>query len=274
MDHRGRSQGFLIAVEPGERAGFGADATLVFSAFASSAANSLATAHDVERDRLSRSVEATEQERRRWALELHDETLQELGALKVLAESALSRADAEQMRESLLSATAQLEQTITGLESLINELRPASLDELGTEAAIETLVERLRARSDLEIECTVDLAHERGDEPTRHTPRLESTIYRIVQEALNNATKHSGASKVTVGISEGPDAVEVVVEDDGKGFDPETAGADRFGLHSMRERIELLDGSLQIDSAPGSGTRVVARLPVERRGSPSAPELD
>ena len=98
MDHRGRSQGFLIAVEPGERAGFDADATLVFSAFASSAANSLATAQDVERDRLSRSVEAAEQERRRWAMELHDETLQELGALKVLAESALSRADPEQMR--------------------------------------------------------------------------------------------------------------------------------------------------------------------------------
>jgi signal transduction histidine kinase len=171
------------------------------------------------------------------------------------------------MRESLISAAAQLEQAIAGLESLINELRPASLDELGTGAAVETLVERMRARSDLEIGCTVDLAYERGDEPTRHTPRLESTVYRIVQEALNNATKHSGASNVTVAISESPETVEVVVEDDGKGFDPETAGTDRFGLHIMRERIELLDGTLQLDSTPGSGTRVHARLPVERVSS-------
>ena len=264
MDYRGRSQGFLIAVDPGERSGFDADATLVFSAFAGSAANSLATAQDVERDRMNRAIEAAEQERRRWAMELHDETLQELGALKVIAESALSRADPDEMRESLTGATAQLERTIIGLESLINELRPASLDELGIAAAIETLVERMQARADLAIECSVDLAHERGDEPSRHSPRLESALYRIVQEALNNAAKHSQASKVTVTITEGPDTVDVVVADDGKGFDPETSGADRFGLHGMRERIELLDGSLRIDSAPGSGTRIEASLPLER----------
>ena len=265
LGQRGVSQGYLIAIDPLGRDDFSPEDELAFSSFAGGAATSLSTAQEVERDRRRRTIEATEQERRRWAMELHDETLQDLGALKVIAEGALARSDPAQIREAVTKASAQLEETIAGLESLISELRPASLDELGVAAALETLVARVGERTTIEVEADVDLAFERGDEPTRHTPRLEATIYRIAQEALNNAAKHAGGSRVTIAVKERDDLVVLTIEDDGGGFDPATAGDDRFGLHGMRERVELLNGELEIDSAPDRGTRVLARLPVERR---------
>jgi signal transduction histidine kinase len=267
LGHRGQTHGYLVALDPLEREDFTAEDELAFGSFADSAATSLSTAQDVERDRLQRAIEATEQERRRWAMELHDETLQDLGALKVIAEGALTRSDPAEIREAVSKVTGQLEQTIAGLESLISELRPASLDELGTEAALETLVARVAGRTRIVIETDVDLAFERGVEATRHTPLLEATMYRIVQEALNNAAKHSGGSKVAISVRESEDVIEITVEDDGDGFDPASAGDDRFGLHGMRERTELLNGELEIDSRRGQGTRVSARLPVERRES-------
>jgi signal transduction histidine kinase len=264
MEHRGHSQGFLVALDAAGRLDFGPDDELVFTSFASSAANSLGIARDVERDRLRLSIEASEQERRRWAMELHDETLQELGALKVMQEGALGRGDPETMRKSLTSASSQLERTIASLESLINELRPAALDELGIAAAIETLVDRVSARGEIAGEVRVDLAHERGEEPTRLSPQIEATIYRVVQEALNNTVKHAEASCARVTITEATGSIAVVVEDDGKGFTPGSGHADRFGLHGMRERVGLVDGEFEVVSAPGAGTRVEAHLPARR----------
>jgi signal transduction histidine kinase len=265
LGQRGQTQGYLIALDPLEREDFSVEDELALGSFASSAATSLSTAHDVERDRLRRTIEAAEQERRRWAMELHDETLQDLGALKVIAEGALSRSDPAEIREAVGKATAQLEHTIAGLESLITELRPASLDELGPAAAIETLVARVEERSGIVAETSVDLAFERGDEPSRHTPRLEATLYRVVQEALNNAAKHSGGKRVSIDVREENGLVAATIEDDGSGFDPSAVGNDRFGLLGMRERIDLLAGELEIDSAADRGTRVSVRLPVERR---------
>jgi signal transduction histidine kinase len=265
LGQRGQTQGYLTALDPLEREDFSVEDELALGSFASSAATSLSTAHDVERDRLRRTIEAAEQERRRWAMELHDETLQDLGALKVIAEGALSRSDPAEIREAVGKATAQLEHTIAGLESLITELRPASLDELGPAAAIETLVARVEERSGIVAETSVDLAFERGDEPSRHTPRLEATLYRVVQEALNNAAKHSGGKRVSIDVREENGLVAATIEDDGSGFDPSAVGNDRFGLLGMRERIDLLAGELEIDSAADRGTRVSVRLPVERR---------
>ena len=264
MTHRGRSQGFLLVLDPVGRDDFNADDELLFDSFASSASNSLAAARDAERDRVRLSIEASEQERRRWAMELHDETLQDLGALKVMQEVALTRGDPETMRRSLSSASSQLEQTIASLESLITDLRPASLDDLGIGAALESLVERVSNRGGLEAETRFDLAFERGDESTRLNPQLEVTIYQIVQEALNNAVKHANGSKATVSIAEAEDQIAIVVEDDGKGFSPGKVPGDRFGLHGMRERVELIKGDLEINSAPGSGTRVEVHLPAHR----------
>ena len=112
----------------------------------------------------------------------------------------------------------------------------------------------------MRIEADIDLAHERGEHPTRHTPELESTIYRLVQESLTNAIKHADATRARVAIEERDEAVLVRVEDNGRGFD---AGAVSrgFGLAGMRERVELAGGELAIESRDGGGTLVRASLP-------------
>jgi len=262
LDYRGRRQGFLVAIDPLGRNQFTPENELVFSSFGTSAANSLGTAGDIEQERLRMAIEASEQERRRWAMELHDETLQDLGALKVLQEGAIVKGDPDTMRQSLASATTQLDRTIATLELLIHELRPASLDALGLEAAVETLLDRVCDRASMSPELHFDLAFDRGDSPTRLAGQIEATAYRVIQESLNNAAKHSGASRVSVSVTESATDLTIFVEDNGKGFVPEDGFGDRFGLHGMRERVELADGEMEIDSSPGNGTRVEVHIPV------------
>jgi signal transduction histidine kinase len=260
---RGRSAGVLVAVGRLDGRDFTSDDELLLNSFATSAATAVATAQNVESERLRLAIEASEQERRRWARELHDETLQELGALRLMHEGALQRGEPELMRSSLERANTQLEETIATLERLINELRPAALDQLGVEAALDALIERTREAEGFAIEADVGLAWERGDEATRLAPELESTIYRVVQEALTNVIKHAEANRVRVSVLENADAVTVSVEDDGLGFDPEQESG-RFGLVGMRERVALSGGELTLDARPGDGTRVMAKLPVAR----------
>jgi len=216
-----------------------------------------------ERDRLRRTIEASERERKRWAMNLHDQTLQDLGALKVMQEVALTRGDPETMKESLETAASQLEETIAALELLILELRPATLDALGVEAAIETLLSRLKDRCCIRTNLHVDLAFDRADAATPLSDRCESTIYRVVQEALNNAVKHSGATWISVSIVETQELVTLFIEDNGKGFTPADGYGGRFGLDGMGDRVDLVGGDLLIDSAPGSGTRIEAHLPAD-----------
>jgi signal transduction histidine kinase len=262
LDHRGKSQGFLIALGARDGHGYSADDELLFQSFASTAATSIASARNVEQERLRMAIDASEQEKRRWAMELHDETLQDLGALKVMHESHLARGDPETMRNSLEQASGQLDRTIASLESLIHELRPATLDVLGVSAAVETLVERTCARGRIDGTTHIDL------QDGRLSPQLESTVYRVVQEALNNTVKHADASRASVAITEANGEVTIFVEDDGSGFDPSQGFGDRFGLHGMRERVELVNGQMEIDSLPGRGTRIEAHLPVTRGPGP------
>ena len=133
---------------------------------------------------------------------------------------------------------------IANLRTLIVELRPAALDEYGVAAAIESLAERTAARQGIAVDVHVDLAWERGEEPVRHTPELESTVYRLVQESLTNAVRHAGASRVRIEVTERDGFLDVAVADDGKGFDP-GAQATGFGLMGMRERVALAAGELE-----------------------------
>ena len=223
----------------------------------------------MEEQRLRQSIEASEQERRRWARELHDETLQALAGLRVGLSSA-RRGGEQQLREAVETAVESITEEIANLRALIVELRPAALDQYGAAAAIETLAERTAARQGIEVEARVDLGFERGDEPTRHTPELESTVYRLVQEGLTNAVRHSGASRVRIVVGERDGYVDVAVTDDGRGFDPAATRSGGFGLTGMRERVELAGGELHIDSGAG-GTTIRARLPADRRAlAPSA----
>jgi signal transduction histidine kinase len=260
---RGIDLGVLVAFDRLDGRTFTGDDLVALEAFAVSAATAIVAARTLEDERVRMSISYSERERQRWARELHDETLQELGALNVMQESALRADDLEAMRDALTRSNAQVEQIISGLQGLITELRPAALDQLGVGAAVEALIDRLRTRSALSISLDVDLAREAGREPTRLSPDLEATVYRFVQEALTNAIKHAEATQARVSIEESRETVVITVADDGRGFDAD-AQHEGFGLLGMRERVGLRGGEVTIGSAPGGGTRVRATLPVER----------
>ena len=141
--------------------------------------------------------------------DVSDETLQELGALKVVAEGALQAGTSELRDRALERVTAQVETIIEGVEGIITDLRPAALDELGVQAAIEALLDRLRERTEIEIEADIDLAWEEGRSQARPQPELEATVYRVVQEALNNVVKHAGAARARIAITESNGSVAV-----------------------------------------------------------------
>jgi len=269
LTSRGENNGVLIALDratPGE--GFTLDHELMLSSFAATAANAVADARAIEAQKRELSIASSEQERRRWARELHDETLQELGAVKMMQESAVTLDRPEVMREALEQASAQLEKVISGLEGLITELRPAALDELGVSPAVQSLVDRIRESSQLEISADIDLKWETGGQSTRLPPELEATIYRVIQEALNNVLKHAVARHARISVVEDDRAVTLTVQDDGRGIEP-SGGRKGFGLIGMRERVELAGGELEIGAATGGGTRIRASLPTTRAELPA-----
>ena len=199
---RGRAVGVLAAFDDlGDEAGFGDEDERLLGAFAASAATAVATGKSVEEQRLRESIEASEQERRRWARELHDETLQSLAALRVGLSAAL-RGSEQELRAAVEATIENVAEEIANLRTLIVELRPAALDEYGVAAAIESLAERTAARQGIAVDVHVDLAWERGDAPARHIPELESTVYRLVQESLTNAVRHAAATRVRIEVTE------------------------------------------------------------------------
>ena len=264
MVFRGRGYGVLIAVDRLENGpAFSRDDERLLEAFAASAATAVATAVTVEAERRRQRLAAAEQERAHWARELHDETLQNLAALRLGLAAELQGAGPESVLGAVREAVAQLEQEIRTLRALVTDLRPAALDDLGAQAAIEDLAERSRGRG-LEVDLDIDLAYEQGRRPDRHTSEVETAMYRIVQEALNNAMKHGDARHAHVEVIEDDSRVRITVRDDGRGFDP-TVQSDGFGLIGMRERVELIRGTLEVTSSPGQGTTINATLPASHR---------
>jgi signal transduction histidine kinase len=264
-----RAYGAIVAVDRlHDGPGFTAEDTRLLEAFAASAATAVATAQSVESEHRRQRLGAAEAERKRWARELHDDTLQSLSALRVGLSTAKRLGGAEALERAVGGAIEHLEESITNLRALITDLRPASLDELGTGAAVQALAERA-GKHGMDVDVSIDLAYEQGREPLRHTPELETALYRIVQEALTNATKHGKARRAVVEIHEQDMRVLLRVRDDGDGFDSHihTHG---FGLMGMHERVQLLEGTLNIESSPSGGTTITANFPVQRRADPAA----
>jgi signal transduction histidine kinase len=256
--------GVLIAIDRlQDGPEFSSDDERLLEAFAASAATAVATAQSVATERRRQRLAAAEAERQRWARELHDDTLQSLSALRVGLSTAKRSGKQETLERAVTSAIDHLEEGITNLRALITDLRPASLDELGAAAAIQALCERAE-RQGLDVDVSVDLDYEQGREQERHIPEIETAMYRIVQEALTNAAKHGGANRAVVEIHDEGAEVRLSVRDDGSGFDT-SEHSDGFGLVGMYERVHLLDGMLDVDSAPGSGTTITAHFPIQRR---------
>jgi len=252
--YRDRSFGVLCAFDRlGDEAAFGDREEQLLLAFAASAATAVATARSVEAERLRHSLRSAEQERRRWARELHDETLQGLAALGVLLRSGL-RVGGDSLEQAARQAAEQVSTEIANLRALISELRPAALDELGLVAAIEGLARRAREVDGLEATTELEVDEDALD------AELKTAVYRLVQEALTNVAKHAGAQRVSVTVRQHDGAVDVHVADDGAGFDAlePTRG---FGLAGMHERAALMNGELDVRSS-AAGTVIEARFPV------------
>ena len=253
LDFRGKALGVLAAFDRTDStdAGFDADDERLMLAFAASAATAVSTAQTVERDRLRHALRAAEDERGRWARELHDETLQGLAALRVGLSAAAREPDPDALRTHIAGAVEQITGEIQNLRAIISDLRPAALDQLGLGPALEALANRVAASEGLEIALSLEL------EPL--DPEIETTVYRLVQEALTNVKKHAAATAVRVDVRSVPGHLELIVADDGAGFDP-TATSAGFGLAGMRERAALAGGTFDVTSNE-SGTTLHATLP-------------
>jgi signal transduction histidine kinase len=256
MLHRGSGLGVLAAFDRDREQGpFDADDEQLLRTFAASAANAVAINRSVEADRLRSTMAAADAERSRWARELHDQTLQALGALRVLLASTVGRGDDATRDQAIRQAIEDIELEIGNLRGIITDLRPSILDDLGLLPAIEALLDR-RRDAGLHIVSQIALL----DDAARLAPDLETTIYRLIQEAITNVAKHAraGTARVSVALSE--DEVVVEVEDDGVGFDP-TADTSGFGMAGMRERVFLAGGTVQFRSGQ-AGTVMRAKLPL------------
>ncbi len=267
---RGRALGVLVALDRLEGGPeFSDEDERIFAAFAASGATAMATARNAASESLHRAIEASERERARWARELHDEPLQELAALK-LALGRVRRARDDAERDAALAvAVEQTDRAVRGLRDVVTDLRPAALDEQGPAPALRALAARVGAQNGLEIRLDVDAL---AATAARYAVEVESTIYRVVQEALTNVVKHARAHVATVTVTKDDRAIRVAVRDDGIGMSGDVPEGS-FGLIGMRERIALVGGALDISSHAGRGTSIDALIPIDgagaaRRGMP------
>jgi signal transduction histidine kinase len=208
-----------------------------------------------------RLLELQEVERRHLARELHDEVGQLLTGLRMLLKPNDGQsADAVQTR--LEQARSILDQLLDKVRGLSFDLRPAVLDQLGLLPALLALFERYTQQTGV----LVDFKH-KGVEG-RFAAEVETTAYRIVQEALTNVARHAGVGGVTVRVWVGADMLSVQIEDRGRGFEAQVVQAKpgSGGLAGMHERVRLLNGRLIIESEPGAGTRITAELPLRGTG--------
>jgi signal transduction histidine kinase len=263
MLHRGVGVGVLAAFDRGQDSEvFTEEDEQMLRTFAASAATTVALAQSVQADRLRSSLAAADAERRRWARELHDQTLQSLGGLRLLLSSALRSEDLGLAQGAMREAVEHIEREIENLRAIITELRPAALDELGLRTALDALLDRQREQSGFEIEGELTLPGPSTRE-ARLDAELESTVYRLVQEALTNVAKHARANRVRVAVGESGGELLIEVQDDGAGFDTDAA-SQGFGLIGMHERVSLAGGTLSISSGE-HGTLVKACLPARGR---------
>ena len=208
---------------------------------------------------LGRLVFAQEDERRRIAREMHDQFGEQLTALglriRALKDAANGRADLSTKIAALEDVAAQLDRDV---DHLIWELRPTALDDLGLRAALANYIDDWSRRVQVPAEL-----HSAGLSTERLASEIETTLYRIAQEALNNIAKHAHARHVEIILERRTDQVLLIVEDDGIGFDPAETEGDRrgFGLLGMQERAALVGATVQIESALGEGTTIFVRTP-------------
>jgi two-component system, NarL family, sensor histidine kinase DevS len=222
--------------------------------FANRASIAVDLSRQVARDALRRVVAGQELERRRLARELHDETGQALTSILLGLRSVEETKSADELRSATSDLRELVVATLQDVRRLAVQLRPKALDDFGLAAALERLAQTFSETTGMHVELEAQLGE------ARLPAEVETTLYRIVQEALTNIVKHAEATKVSILLVRKATTATVVIEDDGKGFDIEDVRAEGMGLAGMRERVELHDGRLTVESSPTSGTTLVAEV--------------
>ncbi len=207
-------------------------------------------------------LESQEAERRHLARELHDEIGQSLTALKITLQS-LPHSDGPQQHSGRLGESIQVvEDLLHSIRSLSLNLRPSILDDFGLVSAIKWYLEAQSRRTGIVASLDAD-----STETGRRNPEIETACFRVVQEAVTNAVRHSRARHVWVKCQEAADSLHLCIQDDGVGFDPAVVReralrGESLGILSMQERVQLLGGQIDVDSLPGKGTRICVRIPL------------
>lgn len=235
---------------------FSAEDVRLAEAFGQRAAMAVDLSQRVASDALRRVVAAQEQERRRLARELHDETGQALTSILLGLRTVEEAGGESNMRAAVAEVRELVRATLQDVRQLAVELRPKALDDFGLVPALERLTDTFREQTGIALEFHSTLP------AGRLSPEIETALYRIVQESLTNIVKHARAGSVSITLGRKRNAVTVVVEDDGVGFDPARTREEGLGLIGMRERVALVGGRLTIESRPGAGTTFVVEVPV------------
>ena len=228
---------------------------------------------DANKMRATQIINAQEQERKRIARELHDETSQVLTSLLISLAVLEETTTTPEGRERIAETRTLAHQTLRAIRNLSIDLRPSALDDLGLLPALRWYVKEYQQKSSIQVDFQATGFKD------RLPPEMETAMYRIVQESLTNVAKHAQAHHVTINLREAADAVYATITDDGRGFDIEelqkTTDRDRgLGLVGMQERALLLNGTLTINSRPHGGTTVHVAIPLQTSQQHESKERD
>lgn len=227
--------------------------------------NAMLNSMETQRKRAAASViKAQEEERKRIARELHDETSQSLTSLIIgirMVEEILRDAEGD-ARERLENISELAHQTLNEVHNMAIRLRPSVLDDLGLAAAIRSYAKEFSANTGVKVDIQL------MSMATRLPPEMETVLYRVVQEALTNVARHAEAENCRVTLRRKDDVIQGIIEDDGMGFDPQDAMLSEekgrgLGLHGMKERIDLIGGSLEFESRVNEGSTIFLEVPLQ-----------
>jgi two-component system sensor histidine kinase DegS len=202
-------------------------------------------------------VQGQEAERQRLARQMHDEPAQALSNFILQTEIAMRLFDIDQSKakDELVSLKTSATTTFQKIRDFIFELRPMMLDDLGLTPTLNRYVEAFKEQSGLDVRLTITGLDQRLE------PYLEVMIFRAIQELLGNASRHSQANQIKVQVDSSDVDVRVSVEDNGKGFDANMGLEHGMGIKLIRERVEMLNGKMDVDSVIGQGTRIIFQIP-------------
>ena len=210
---------------------------------------------------IKKMINIQEDERKRIARELHDETSQSLTSLLLMLKTVQQTNDVKSIQKLAATSREVIYNTLEEVQKISYELRPMALDKLGIDEALQRYIGDIGQHLDINIRYD-----NKGCTFSRLGSVIETTVYRIVQEALTNAVRHARPKNIEITLQSDAKTVVVIVQDDGIGFDLEYVqrhGKEALGILGMMERASLVGGEIQIDTAPGKGTRILLKLPLD-----------